>query len=721
MSLRARNSRRTGSKMSSTLRKLTTIVKSMSQLVSQGNRSNDLNQFREVFKRVAAAKPPTYLGKEDPASLENWIREFDKLFDAINFPEELKVNNVVYYLREEADLWWSQNRTRILETPNFGWKELKKAIRDKFYPAYLKKQKCMEFTNLRKGNMTINEYYNKFIELMKLAPEVLPTEELKAQRFEQGLTLSLQGKLGGGGVTFKTLDEVYGRAAHLYGIRGRELQNSAGGKMKSDGGSHEVDKRPRIGESSGGNGQFNRRDNRGNLGKGANGQGNNNHGNGNNTKPKRSYFYKRCEKNHPGKDCEGNPVTCRYCQKLGHWEYECYTKEKDVKMGKVLETNNPHKPPQTNGSAQRNGTSSGAGGAPKGRVFMMNRREAEASNDVVFVTFLVCSLNARVMSDSVRNCSKSHKGVPITIAGVEFPSELIEFDMKDLDVILGMDWLGKYKAHIDCAAQKVKLLGPGNVIVTYRKEGKSSGIKIISALQFQNCVRKGYPIYMCSVEEVGREDEKKESIPVVEEFPDVFPDEIPVLFVKKKDGILRLCIDYRELNNVTVKNKYPLPRIDGFFDQLKGAGIFSKIDLRSGYHYLRIAEKDIAKSAFRTRYGHYEFIVMPFGLTNAPAVFMDLTNRIFRPYLDKFVVVFIDDILIYSKNREEHENHLRKVLSILREHQLYAKLSKCEFWLEKVAFLGHVISREGISVDPSKINAVSEWTTDYLLFDTILE
>ena len=151
----------------------------------------------------------------------------------------------------------------------------------------------------------------------------------------------------------------------------------------------------------------------------------------------------------------------------------------------------------------------------------------------------------------------------------------------------------------------------------------------------------------------------------------------PVLFVKKKDGSLCLSIDYRELNKVTVKNKYPLPRIDDLFDQLKGAKVFSKIDLRSGYHQLRIKDEDIPKTAFRTRYGHYEFTVMPFGLTNAPAAFMDLMNRVFRRHLDEFVIVFIDDILIYSKSPEEHEEHLRIVLQTLKENQLYAKFSKC--------------------------------------------
>ena len=183
----------------------------------------------------------------------------------------------------------------------------------------------------------------------------------------------------------------------------------------------------------------------------------------------------------------------------------------------------------------------------------------------------------------------------------------------------------------------------------------------------------------------------------------------PVLFVKKKDDTLRICIDYRGLNKVTIRNRYPLPRIDDLFDQLQGAQFFSKIDLRSGYHQLRVRECDIPKTAFLTRYGSYEFLVMPFGLTNAPAVFMDLMNRIFRPFLDQFIIVFIDDILIFSRMEAEHEEHLRIALQTLRDHQLYAKFSKCEFWLSQVIFLGHVISGDGIAVDPSKVEAVLDW------------
>jgi hypothetical protein len=181
------------------------------------------------------------------------------------------------------------------------------------------------------------------------------------------------------------------------------------------------------------------------------------------------------------------------------------------------------------------------------------------------------------------------------------------------------------------------------------------------------------------------------------------------LFVKKKDESLRLCIDYRPLNAVTIKNKYPLPRIDVLFDQLVGAKVFSKIDLCSDYHQIKIRASDIPKMAFSTRYGLNEFLVMSFRLTNGPTYFMYLMNFVFMPELDKFVVVFIDDILVYSKNEEEHARHLHVVLQRLREHHLYAKLSKCDFWLKEIKFLGHTISQAGIVVDPDKVQEVMNW------------
>ena len=159
---------------------------------------------------------------------------------------------------------------------------------------------------------------------------------------------------------------------------------------------------------------------------------------------------------------------------------------------------------------------------------------------------------------------------------------------------------------------------------------------------------------------------------------------------------------------MTTKNKGLLPRIDDLFDQLQGTQCFSKIDLRLGYHQLRIKREDISKMDFRTRYGHYEFLVMSFGLTNAPVAFMDLMNRMFKPFLDPFVIVFIDDFLVYSHSRKEHQEHLRIVLETLQAHKLFAKFSKCQFWLSSMSFLGHVISDEGISVDPKKIEVVRD-------------
>jgi hypothetical protein len=191
--------------------------------------------------------------------------------------------------------------------------------------------------------------------------------------------------------------------------------------------------------------------------------------------------------------------------------------------------------------------------------------------------------------------------------------------------------------------------------------------------------------------------------------PSSSPWGAPMLFMEKKDGTQWMCVDYQSLNEVTIKNKYHHPWIEGLFDQMKGASVFLKIDLRSTYHKLKIQELDIPKTAFCTRYGLYEYTVMSFGLTNAPTYFMYLMNKVFMEYLDKFIVVFIDDILIFSKTEEEHEKHLRLVLEKFRSNQLCAKFSKCEFWLTKVTFLGHVISAGGVSVDPGKTKDVLNW------------
>jgi hypothetical protein len=336
------------------------------------------------------------------------------------------------------------------------------------------------------------------------------------------------------------------------------------------------------------------------------------------------------------------------------------------------------------------------------------------------------------------------------------------------DIVIGMDWLETHEANLNYKTKRLSLVDDERQrrVIVGRNQGVS--LRFDSSLQLRKSVRKGCKLYaILALYEKGVA-KGLEHLPVVKEFADVFPEELPgmppereleftidlkprtepiartpyrmstpelqelkmqlkelldlglihpsvspwgapVIFIRKKDGSWRLCIDYRQLNKATIKNQYPLPRIDDLFDQMKGATVFSKIDLRSGYHQLRIKEEDIPKTAFKTRFGHYEFTVLPFGLTNAPGVFMSLMNGVFREYLDKFVQVFIDDILIYSRTTEEHDEHLRLVLQCLREHKLYGKLSKCSFYQSRIHYLGHVISGEGIAVDPAKVEAIMEW------------
>jgi hypothetical protein len=339
--------------------------------------------------------------------------------------------------------------------------------------------------------------------------------------------------------------------------------------------------------------------------------------------------------------------------------------------------------------------------------------------------------------------------VNLKIKGVDFVVNLIVLESKDIDVILGMGWLSKHKVLIDCAKKSIKLTTHDGKEIEFVAES------VVTAKGVTNHAK------------VNQLDASQGSkVQVVNEFTDVFPEDLPgmpsnrdiefviklksgttsiyktlfrmttsalaklkehikellekgficpsssswgaaVIFVLKKDGTQRLCVDYHALNEVTI-NKYPLPRIDDLFDQLCGACVFSKIDLRLGYHQLKVQECDLPKTAFFSRYDLYEFTVMSFGLTNAPTYFMYLMNKVFMEYLDKFIVVFIDDILVYSRSEEEH---LHLVLQKLRDHKLYAKLSKCEFWLKQVAFLGHVISKGGVSVDPCKVQDVFNWKT----------
>jgi hypothetical protein len=330
--------------------------------------------------------------------------------------------------------------------------------------------------------------------------------------------------------------------------------------------------------------------------------------------------------------------------------------------------------------------------------------------------------------------------------GADFWARLIVLESKDLDVILGMDWLGMHEATIKCAKRTVLLTGPKGEKVelvvdppsdvggsVQQLDGKSlEDIRVVCEypdvfpeelpgmppdrdVEFVIDLLPGTapiskrPYRMSSTQLLELKKQIKELLEKGFICPSSSPWGAPVIFVEKKDGTQRMCVDYRLLNEVTIKNKYPLPRIEDLFDQMRGAKVFSNIYLHSGCHQMKIRWSDIPKTTFTTRYGLYEYTVMSFGLTNAPTYFMYLMNKVFMEYLDKFVVVFIDDILIYYKTEEEHEEHLRLVLQKLREHQLYAKFSKCNFWLEEVSFLGHTITDGGISVDLAKVEDVLKW------------
>ena len=324
------------------------------------------------------------------------------------------------------------------------------------------------------------------------------------------------------------------------------------------------------------------------------------------------------------------------------------------------------------------------------------------------------------LGHSVR-VNRVYKNCPLMVHDREFSVDLIFLPFHEFDLILGMDLLSKHRAIVDCDKKIVLLKCPDLSEVIIQGIQSESVPKVMSAMKARRFLRKGCEAFLALILDSKREQVNLENILVIREFPDVFPEELPgvpperevdlsidvvqrttpisrtpyrmastelkelktqlqdlldkgfiqpsvspwgapVLFVKKKDGTLWMCIDYRKINKVTFKNKYPLPRIEDLFDQLRGASVFLKTDLRSGYYQLRVKEVDVPKTAFRTRYGHYEFLVMPFGLTNAPVAFMDLMHRVLRPYLDQFVVVFIDDIMVYSKDAQEHEKHLKIVL-----------------------------------------------------------
>ncbi|GJR52132.1 putative reverse transcriptase domain-containing protein [Tanacetum coccineum] len=339
------------------------------------------------------------------------------------------------------------------------------------------------------------------------------------------------------------------------------------------------------------------------------------------------------------------------------------------------------------------------------------------------------------------------RGCTLNFLNHPFNIDLMPVELGSFDVIIGMDWLRKYHAVIVCDEKLVQIPYGNETLIFHGNEsnnGRESRLTIISCSKAQEYMAKGCQIFLAQISAKKEEDKSEgkqlEDVPIVRDFPEVFPEDLPEMkeivrnncyelsdkgfifdlvphwgarscFAKRRSGSFRMCIATASVNKTDSEESLSPQGLSIILINSRDPVFIRKIDLRSGYHQLRVREQDVPKTAFRTRYGHYEFQVMPFGLTNAPAVFMDLMNRVCKPYLDKFVIVFIDDILIYSKDKKEHEEHLKAILELHKKETLYAKFFKCEFWISKVQFLGHVIDSRCIHVDPAKIESIKDWAS----------
>ncbi|GJZ69036.1 putative reverse transcriptase domain-containing protein [Tanacetum coccineum] len=443
-------------------------------------------------------------------------------------------------------------------------------------------------------------------------------------------------------------------------------------------------------------------------------------------------------------------IKCHKCGKVGHTASEqgytrnrCPKKVKQEEVGEVRGRAYAIKDAEPKGPNVVTGT------------FLLNNRYAyvlfNSGSDRSFVNTIFSSLlnikpikikdsyEVELADGRVVSMNSVLKGCTLSLVNHIFKIDLMPIELGTFDVIIGMDWLVKHDVVIVCGEKVVHIPYRNKTLIVEGYIG-GSRLKIISCIKSHKYVEKGCHLFLAHVTKKKSKEKQMEDVTVIHDFPEVFHEELPGLPPPRqvefridlvpgaapvarapyrlapskmkelsKDGSFRMCIDYRELNKLTIKNRYLLPRIDDLFDQLPGSSVYSKIDLRSRYHQLRIKEEDIPITAFRTRYDHFEFQVMPFGLANAPAVFMDLMNRVCKPYLDKFVIVFIDDILVYSKDEKEHGKHLKTILELMKKERLYAKFLKCDFWLDSVQFLGHMIDRIGVHVDPAKIEAIKSW------------
>ncbi|KAD7478331.1 hypothetical protein E3N88_01467 [Mikania micrantha] len=686
-------------------------------------------------------RPSVQLQQEGEAGLLRWIEEMETKLKISQCLEEHKVSYAACSFKESSLTWWNtQEKTLGSATvDSMGWSEFKTLIRSEYCPLTEIQKLQEEFWNHSMIGADCLAYTHRFHELTCLLPDMFPTEAALIEKYIKGLVPQIRGMVTAAEpttlkrailLTTKLTDE-----AVRSGMLATKTQTAVG---RSD-----------VGTSSGSKGTKRKW-----FGKA------------------KAIAPVEINQSRPTVKNYGPCPVCANCNKVGHYTRYCNFPPRQPNQA-PRPTTQTNRSCYKCGSPDHlirncpNNNNTNPGNEARGRAFQIGATEARHDANIVTSTFLLNNLYASVLFDTgADKCFISTEfasllslpaveletpylielangkliktnsviqGCSLNLNDHLFNIDLLPIELGSFDVVVGMDWLSINQAEVICQNKVIRIpLPDGNTLIV---QGEQAGRKlgIISCMQTRKCLRKGItpvrqvdfridlipgaapvakaPYHLAPSEMQELSGQLQELLDKGFIRPSFSPWGAPVLFVKKKDGSFRMCIDYQELNKLTIKNRYPLPRIDDLFDQLQGATYFSKIDLRSGYHQLRVHEDDVPKNAFRTRYGHYEFLVMPFGLTNAPAVFMDLMNRVCRPYLDKFVIVFIDDILIYSRSQREHAQHLKLILELLASEKLYAKFSKCEFWLREVQFLGHVVNQDGIQVDPSKIKAVEQWET----------
>ncbi|GJT00744.1 putative reverse transcriptase domain-containing protein [Tanacetum coccineum] len=578
-------------------------------------------------------QPLNFKGTEGVVELTKWVEKMELVFRISNCYVENQVKFSTCTLLGNA-LTWQNSHVRTVGNDvayAMTWIELKKKMTDKYCPRTEIKKLEVELWDLKVKGTDVIGYNQRFQELALLCVRMFHEESDKIKRYVGGFPGMIHGN-------------------SIASPKSRKDTN----KRKQD---NNQQQQPQ-----------NKRQNTGRAYVAGTGE-KKLYGGSKPLCPKCNYHHDgpcapKCHKcnrvGHLARDCRspanantannqrgtkrGQKPTCYECGAQGHFKRECPKLKNNNNRGNPAGNVNAPAKVYAVGHAGTN-PDSNVVTAPK--IDIPDQLALDYYYDVELADGRIIGLNTIL------------RGYTLNILNHPFNIDLMPIELGSFDSIIGMDWLDLPGLPPTRQVEFQIDLIPGVALVA----------------------QAPYRLTPSEMKELSKQLKELSDKGFIR--PSSSPWGAPVLFVKKKDGSFRMCIDYRELNKLTVKNRYPLPRIDDLFDQLQGSNVYSKIDLRSGYHQLRVREEDIPKMAFRTRYGHYEFQVMPFGLTNAPAVFMDLMNHVCKPFLDKFMIVFIDDILIYSKNKKEHEEHLKAVLELLKKEKLYAKFSKCEFWIPK--------------------------------------